>query len=142
VGGQDYEIETVTGFYHNYIDTLEDQVWWGDPSLAMDFSNTLRGSMGTRNGGYASPYAPAFGYSVYDGVGADYMRVFAYWPDYCCNALDNRALGINAGAGIYWTYAVATPITQSPVPIPAAAWLFGSALLGLGALKRRKPQPF
>jgi hypothetical protein len=26
----------------------------------------------------------------------------------------------------------------SAVPIPAAAWLFGSALLGLGALKRRK----
>ena len=26
----------------------------------------------------------------------------------------------------------------SEVPIPAAAWLFGSALLGLGAIKRRK----
>ena len=24
------------------------------------------------------------------------------------------------------------------VPLPAAAWLFGSALLGLGALKRKK----
>jgi len=28
--------------------------------------------------------------------------------------------------------------TTTVVPIPAAAWLFGSALLGLGALKRRK----
>jgi hypothetical protein len=28
--------------------------------------------------------------------------------------------------------------TLSPVPIPAAAWLFGSALLGLGAMKRKK----
>ena len=27
---------------------------------------------------------------------------------------------------------------MSEVPIPAAAWLFGSALLGLGAIKRRK----
>lgn len=27
--------------------------------------------------------------------------------------------------------------TPSAVPIPAAAWLFGSAILGLGALKRR-----
>ncbi len=26
----------------------------------------------------------------------------------------------------------------SEVPIPAAAWLFGSALLGLGAMKRKK----
>jgi hypothetical protein len=29
------------------------------------------------------------------------------------------------------------PIVK-PVPLPAAAWLFGSALLGLGALKRKK----
>ncbi len=28
--------------------------------------------------------------------------------------------------------------TISSVPLPAAAWLFGSALLGLGALKRKK----
>lgn len=33
------------------------------------------------------------------------------------------------------TWAVWAP---SAVPVPAAAWLFGSALLGLGALKRRK----
>ena len=26
----------------------------------------------------------------------------------------------------------------SPIPIPAAVWLFGSALLGLGALKRKR----
>jgi hypothetical protein len=26
----------------------------------------------------------------------------------------------------------------APVPIPAAAWLFGSALLGLGVLKHKK----
>lgn len=28
--------------------------------------------------------------------------------------------------------------TASPVPVPAAAWLFGSALLGLGAFKRNR----
>jgi hypothetical protein len=28
--------------------------------------------------------------------------------------------------------------TVNPVPVPAAAWLFGSAILGLGAVKRRK----
>lgn len=27
---------------------------------------------------------------------------------------------------------------MSPVPVPAAAWLFGSALIGLGFLKKRK----
>ena len=29
-------------------------------------------------------------------------------------------------------------ITANPVPVPAAAWLFGSALLGLAGLKRKK----
>ena len=29
-------------------------------------------------------------------------------------------------------------LEASPVPLPAAAWLFGSALLGLGVVKRRK----
>jgi hypothetical protein len=33
---------------------------------------------------------------------------------------------------------VITGINASSVPIPAAAWLLGSALLGLGVLKRRK----
>lgn len=34
--------------------------------------------------------------------------------------------------------AVAMDVQVEAVPIPAAAWLFGSALLGLGAIKRRK----
>jgi len=33
-----------------------------------------------------------------------------------------------------------TDVQVSEVPIPAAAWMFGSALLGLGAVKRRKVQ--
>jgi hypothetical protein len=35
-----------------------------------------------------------------------------------------------------YTYAVWS--VASPVPVPAAAWLFGSALLGLGAIKRKR----
>jgi hypothetical protein len=33
------------------------------------------------------------------------------------------------------TFAVAT---LNPVPVPAAAWLFGSALIGLAGIKRKK----
>ena len=32
----------------------------------------------------------------------------------------------------------ATTISASPVPVPAAAWLFGSALIGLAGIKRKK----
>ena len=36
------------------------------------------------------------------------------------------------------TYAVWSPTAVSPVPLPAATWLFGSALLGLIGYSRRK----
>jgi hypothetical protein len=43
-------------------------------------------------------------------------------------------LGTNTSDYSYWTeYG---PVSE--VPVPAAVWLFGSALLGLGALKRKK----
>jgi hypothetical protein len=43
-------------------------------------------------------------------------------------------LSVPSGAGVTFI----DNIILSPVPIPAAAWLFGSALLGLGMVKRRK----
>ena len=40
---------------------------------------------------------------------------------------------------IYQIFDIVT-LTPSAVPIPAAAWLFGSALLGLGLVKRKNTQ--
>jgi len=42
----------------------------------------------------------------------------------------------SGGAGAAGKYTVG--LTASPVPIPAAIWLFGSALAGIGVLGRRK----
>jgi len=43
---------------------------------------------------------------------------------------------VNDGAGVYYrgTYSV----SASAVPVPAAVWLFGSALAGLGWMKRKQ----
>lgn len=38
-------------------------------------------------------------------------------------------------------HAYTATISAAPVPIPAAAWLFGSALSGLGVIGRRKGKP-
>lgn len=39
----------------------------------------------------------------------------------------------------YWTFdSVAGTLTYSAVPVPAAAWLFGSALMGLAGVARRR----
>lgn len=45
------------------------------------------------------------------------------------------SVGSGTGAALEYGSFLVTP---SAVPIPAAAWLFGSALLGLGVVKRRK----
>lgn len=43
--------------------------------------------------------------------------------------------GAAAGLSNFRTYGVPAP---NPVPVPAAVWLFGSALAGMGLFKRRK----
>ena len=43
--------------------------------------------------------------------------------------------GVDGGAG---SYSVALWGSAAPVPLPAAAWLFGSGLIGLAALARRR----
>lgn len=133
VEGHGYEIGTVRGFYATYLSTLQDQVWWGDAGLAQTFSNTLGRMLGTIN--VNGLYAPAFGYDLWDGPGADYMKVFAYRPD-LSNAPDNRALALNAAAGNYWTYAVSTllpdPPPDSSIPVPGSIWLLVVGAAGLG----------
>jgi hypothetical protein len=67
---------------------------------------------------------------------------------------DTFVIGLKPGAGVaYWMVDELTgtfsDLTHNlshsnlygkvaPVPLPAAAWLFGSALLGLGAMKRKR----
>jgi hypothetical protein len=90
-----YDIGTVTGFYSTYRATLEDQVWWGNEGLANTFSIALGSGLGTPN--VSGLYAPAFGYSIWDGSGADFMRVMAFAPN------QGKAISVNAPAGNFWT---------------------------------------
>jgi hypothetical protein len=46
-----------------------------------------------------------------------------------------------ANAGLY-SITTSPNVLNSPVPLPAAAWLFGSGLLGLCALRRKKVKSF
>lgn len=58
-----------------------------------------------------------------------------------CGSISSYGSCYNAfGAGDYYTYGTATLVSVStnPVPVPAAAWLFGSALLSIVGLKRRR----
>jgi hypothetical protein len=44
----------------------------------------------------------------------------------------------NIGGGIANVHGGDIQLTPTPTPIPAAAWLFGSGLMGLAGVRRRK----
>lgn len=74
------------------------------------------------------------GYRGYDGISG------WGWPNHGANCIPPDPLNLNSlnsGACSYndfsgWLF------TASPVPVPAAVWLFGSGLIGLAGLARRK----
>lgn len=69
--------------------------------------------------------------------GNDVVVFFGVWTDYSFDKISIRETvgGIeNEFFGEFWTNAA--PL--STVPVPAAAWLFGSGLIGLFGLARRK----
>lgn len=129
VGGQDFQVEAILAKAEDVLPRLEAQVWWGDFQLASDFAVALGDSLGTPNSnGYMSPsfaYSAVptmFGSGVGEGMEMNSWDVEWGWV----------GTTTNVPYDYEWTYAVV-----SEVPIPAAAWLFGSAILGLGVIKRR-----
>jgi len=129
VNGQNYDIETFNGLFSNNLSTLQSQVWWGDSSLAADFSNAVGRRLGTTN--ISGMYGPAFAFSWYNGVGADYVTVRAY--DY-----PKGATQINAG-GTTWQFATATlvpPVVEASEP--GTLGLLAFSLVGLFYSRRSK----
>jgi hypothetical protein len=79
------------------------------------------------------PIVISFGSEYFSG-GGNLMQWQVCTTDCILSGLE---LGIKiAPASDSLTYVTFTP--TSTVPVPAAAWLFGSALLGLGVIKRKK----
>ena len=125
---QNYEVSTFDASYLQQPALIESQVWWGDEALAHEFAAAVGDHFGFPNPGDSS-WGPLFGHTYVAGtpVTAGSVEVKAWW------SVTNDVSGGSAWENLGWTWAQA-----SPVPIPAAAWLFGSAILGLGALKRKR----
>ena len=87
---------------------------------------------------------PALGTVSYTGVGSQTVALGASGIDLIDLALGGLlVIGIDdaGGHGPIGDVTFATPqltLELAPVPAPTAIWLFGSALLGLGAMKRKK----
>jgi hypothetical protein len=60
-----------------------------------------------------------------------------YWAEACCNGTNGGRFSLNGGTS--WSSLTASNLTAlSPVPVPAAVWLFGSGLAGLMGFSRKK----
>ncbi|WP_136681173.1 hypothetical protein [Neptunomonas sp. XY-337] len=129
-----YEINTVTGLLSTHRLVIEDQAWFGDSDLARIFANELGTQLSLPNLGLG----PVFGFSIYDGVGADYTKGWFYNPRKPHQHENNRAQVQNAGAGVYYTYAVAKHIGVAEVPEPNLFIIFVMACISMLFRVRRK----
>ncbi len=76
-----------------------------------------------------------------DGVNLYQQRAGLYLPIQNGNTSDSLWV-FQESAGSHWyntrPYIGSYLVQQSAVPVPSAAWLFGSALIGLAGIKRKK----
>jgi hypothetical protein len=128
VGGQNYSIDKFFGSVEDNQALIESQIWWDNVSLADDFATATTDLLGL-----GTPYTgPLFAHDLTLDPGNASWGGLVFSSGW---AIPGGGLGGNMSSGYSqeWYYAVA-----SQVPVPAAAWLFGSALLGLGAIKRKR----
>ena len=112
-----YNIVTMEGTAVALLAELESQVWWGDRDLAKEFAETIKLDAGSQS---ANDDGPFFAFRTFDN-----FIEFMFWDT------ENDRVSFPSATsdmGIF-VYAKATP-----VPVPAALWLFISAILSLGYL--------
>lgn len=92
-------------------------------------------SAGYDGGTNATGLLKIFGLPINFDLGAGYIGFETASLDVPLAALQNDINGDPATSDIINNYYL-TP--QAPIPVPAAAWLFGSGLLGLAGIARRR----
>ena len=134
VGGTSYDVTTVVGGYADVSGTLMSQDFWADGPLAEELATLVDVALGTPNGGANGVRGPLF--AVCDGVDclwdSDNTKTIQGWS-YRDPDPNPKLWSITEAQSAGATWAVATV-----VPVPAAVWLFGSGLIGLVGIARRK----
>ncbi|MFM7408225.1 MAG: hypothetical protein ACKO3K_16605 [Cuspidothrix sp.] len=74
VNGTDYDVTTVSGIFNSdssLRQQLQQQVWWGNESLAQQFARTVGSSLGLVNHDYGAFFAYGFTETEYYGLVPD-----------------------------------------------------------------------
>lgn len=111
-----------------------------------DTSNVSFG-LGGAGGGSESLTGPLSGNTFFSIAGWDFTLTSLSVTDQTADLLTLEGAGVLSGnnydaTNITWTFSTSSMTSYSmdiaTIPVPAAAWLFGSGLLGLVAVARRK----
>lgn len=117
--GNEYNLFVVDLPFVTIEELLKEQVWWGDSAAAIHFAREARLTVE-----HFFAWEVSEDFSFADEVVLSYLGYLdGVFP----------AVGPTDTANDY----VFAQLIPSPIPLPAAAWLFGSALFGLGAIKRK-----
>ena len=134
-----YDVTTVSGAYLEHSATLQQQVWWGNESLAYEMMSLSEGfdGLGYPNVGYnESPY---FAHDDLTFAPNDISVPVWTTATGCFESVSCRAfqMEIDGICGADFGFPCVWGVAQA-VPIPSAMWLFGSGLIGLIGVARRK----
>jgi hypothetical protein len=141
VGGNDFDITTISGTFTDLQGQLESQLWWGDDYLARQFATAVSTQLGTADA--TDNYGPLFVH----GRGQRSLHTWAWYFPHVYGG--SRLASVGGPLSTDRNFAVCVscssppptvpnPDPPSPVPLPAGGLLLLSGLAGVAALKRRK----
>ena len=130
-----YNLTVMEGTFIDLEEQLTEQVWWGDDNLAYKFAMALGNKFGFPNTNFDFVDGPYFAFETFIEVFDS--ELFELFNAQTCSPYMNEPCDVFETPGPLYLeefYFAKSAI----VPVPAAVWLFGSALIGIAGITRRK----